>query len=93
MYRAYRRWYLRWFLDLFGVVPISRDQNRKALGTIAGLLNAGEVGCLFPEEYVSRTGQFGEFKQSFEPAAAKVQNLGYLCLPAVPGPSLTWRSF
>jgi len=73
MYRAfYRRWYLRRFLDLFGVIPISRDQSRKALDTIAGLLNAEEVVCLFPEEYISRTGQLGEFKRGFELVATKV---------------------
>ncbi len=60
MYRAiYKHWYLRRFPDLFGVVPISRDQSRKALDAIAELLNAGEVVCLFPEEYISRTGQLG----------------------------------
>jgi len=68
----YRHRHWRWFLDLFGVVPISRDQSRKALDTIAGLLNAGEVVCLFPEEYISRTGQLGEFKRGFELAAARV---------------------
>ncbi|WP_133512524.1 acyl-[ACP]--phospholipid O-acyltransferase [Candidatus Thiosymbion oneisti] len=69
----YKRWYLRRFFDLFGVVPISRDQSRQALDTIAELLNAGEVVCLFPEEYISRTAQLGEFKQGFELAAAKVE--------------------
>jgi len=74
MKRAYyERWYLRWFLDFFGVVPISNDRNKKALETIAGLLNAGEVVCLFPEEHISYTGQLGEFKRGFELAATRVR--------------------
>jgi len=69
----YERWYLRRFLDFFGVVPISGGYGRKAMDTIAGLLNAGEVVGLFPEEHISRTGQLGEFKQGFELATARVE--------------------
>jgi acyl-[acyl-carrier-protein]-phospholipid O-acyltransferase/long-chain-fatty-acid--[acyl-carrier-protein] ligase len=73
MIRAiYERWYLRWFLDFFGVVPISATQSKQALDTISELLNAAEVVCLFPEGAISRTGQLGEFKKGFELAAAKV---------------------
>ncbi|MCB2263435.1 MAG: acyl-[ACP]--phospholipid O-acyltransferase [Candidatus Thiosymbion ectosymbiont of Robbea hypermnestra] len=68
----YERWYLRRFLDFFGVVPISGSHSRKALETIVGLVNAGEVVCLFPEEHISRTGQLGAFKKGFELAAARV---------------------
>jgi len=80
MYRGiYERWYLRWFLDFFGVVPISGAQSKQALATIADLLDAGEVVCLFPEGAISRTGQLGEFKKGFELAAAKVD--GGVILP------------
>jgi acyl-[acyl-carrier-protein]-phospholipid O-acyltransferase/long-chain-fatty-acid--[acyl-carrier-protein] ligase len=75
MIRAiYERWYLRGFLDFFGVVPISGPQSRKALQTIADLLDAGEVVCLFPEGHISRTGQLGEFKKGFELAAARARD-------------------
>jgi acyl-[acyl-carrier-protein]-phospholipid O-acyltransferase/long-chain-fatty-acid--[acyl-carrier-protein] ligase len=74
MFRAfYERWYLRSFLDFFGVVPISGGQSKQALETIAQLLIAGEVVCLFPEGAISRTGQLGEFKKGFELAAARVE--------------------
>jgi acyl-[acyl-carrier-protein]-phospholipid O-acyltransferase/long-chain-fatty-acid--[acyl-carrier-protein] ligase len=73
MIRAiYERWYLRWFFDFFGVVPISSGQSKRALETVSELLAAGEVVCLFPEGHISRTGQLGEFKKGFELAVANL---------------------
>ena len=65
----YERWYLKWFLDIFGVIPISRGRSKESLETVNVLLNAGEAVCLFPEGAISRTGQLGEFKKGFERAA------------------------
>ena len=65
----YERWYWRWFLDFFGVVPISRGRSRQAIQTVAQLLDAGEVVCLFPEGTLSKTGQLSELKRGFEMAA------------------------
>ena len=65
----YERWYLRWLLDFFGVVPISRTQSRHALEGVTQLINAGEVVCLFPEGTLSKNAQLGEFKKGFELAA------------------------
>ncbi|MES9905394.1 MAG: acyl-[ACP]--phospholipid O-acyltransferase [Sedimenticola sp.] len=62
----YQRWYLRWFLDFFGVIPIAGGQSREALQQINELLKAGEVVCLFPEGAISRSGQLGEFKKGYE---------------------------
>ena len=67
MHRAiYQRWYLRWFLDFFGVIPIAAGQSKEALQEINELLRAGEVVCLFPEGAISRNGQLGEFKHGYE---------------------------
>ena len=66
----YERWYLRWFLDFFGTIPISPGRYQKALGRVTELLNAGEVVCLFPEGTISRNGQLCEFKRGYEKAAA-----------------------
>lgn len=72
MYRGiYERWYLRWFLDFFGVVPISGAHSKEAIRAVADLLDAGQVVCLFPEGTISRNGQLGEFKRGFEHAAAR----------------------
>jgi acyl-[acyl-carrier-protein]-phospholipid O-acyltransferase/long-chain-fatty-acid--[acyl-carrier-protein] ligase len=75
----YQRWYWRWFLDFFGVVPISSSHSLDAIKRVTQLLNAGEVVCLFPEGAISRNGQLGEFKKGFEKAAADTQ--GSIILP------------
>ncbi len=69
----YERWYLRRFMDFFGVVPISRGRARDALATVTERLNKGEVVCLFPEGTMSKNGQLGEFRRGFERAAAAVE--------------------
>ncbi len=70
----YQRWYLRRFLDFFGVIPIAGGQSREALEEVRNLLNAGEVVCLFPEGAISRNGQLGEFKKGFERAVEGVED-------------------
>ena len=45
-----QKWYLRKFLDLLGVVPISGAADKSATRTITDLINAGEVVCPWPEE-------------------------------------------
>ena len=77
----YERWYLRWFLDFFGVVPISRAGSREAIKTIARRLDAGEVVCIFPEGTLSKTGQLSEFKRGFELAAREADAAGAVILP------------
>lgn len=64
----YQKWYLTWFLDLFGVIPISRGKSKHALQQVNALLKAGEVVCLFPEGQISHTGQLATFKRGFERA-------------------------
>lgn len=67
MHKAiYQRWYLRWFLDFFGVIPIAPGNSKGSLEEINTLLRAGEVVCLFPEGAISRNGQLGEFKRGYE---------------------------
>lgn len=65
----YERWYLRWFLDFVGVIPIAPGGAQASLEDIAARLRAGEVICLFPEGTISRHGQLNEFKRGFERAA------------------------
>ena len=62
----YERWYLRWFMDLYGVIPISARGSRSAMQDVRRLLSEGKVVCLFPEGAISYTGQLGEFKRGFE---------------------------
>lgn len=71
----YQRWYLKWFLDLFGVIPIAGGHSKQALEQINQLLRDGEVVCLFPEGSISRNGQLGEFKRGYEKAVEGVDGV------------------
>ncbi|MEH6580032.1 MAG: acyl-[ACP]--phospholipid O-acyltransferase [Amphritea sp.] len=64
----FERWYLKWFLSMYKVIPISRGKSRDALAQVGELISAGQVVCLFPEGAISHTGQIGEFKRGFERA-------------------------
>jgi len=64
--KIYQKWYLTWFLDLFGVIAISKGGSKEALMAINACLKNGDVVCLFPEGSISRNGQLGEFKKGFE---------------------------
>lgn len=71
----YSRWYLTWFFDLFGCIPIEQGpRSRDALKTVAEKLNAGDVVCLFPEGTISRTGHLAEFRRGFEKACEDVND-------------------
>ena len=62
----YEKWYLKFFLDFFKVIPISARGAKEAAAKVKALLDAGEVVCLFPEGTISRSGQLCEFKRGFE---------------------------
>jgi len=74
----YGRWYLQWFLDFFGVIPISRGASKGALEAVEQYLNQGEVVAIFPEGAVSRNGQLGVFHTGFERA---VKNADAVIVP------------
>ena len=70
MHRSYYElWYLKWFLKIFGVIPIGAGVSKSALGAIKEALNAGEVVGLFPEGHISYNGRIDEFQAGFEHAA------------------------
>ena len=71
----YEKWYLKGFLDFFGVVPISRGSSKTALANITDLLNSGEVVCIFPEGTISRSGQLAEFQRGYEKAAENADGI------------------
>lgn len=71
----YERWYLRWLLKAMGCIPIQSGAGvGHSLETVAQLLDAGEVVCLFPEGSISRTGQLGEFRRGYERACGLARN-------------------
>lgn len=77
----YERWYLRWFLDFVGVIPIAPGGAQASLDDIAARLVAGEVICLFPEGTLSRHGQLNEFKRGFERAAEAAADSDAIIVP------------
>ncbi|BAO44172.1 acyl-[ACP]--phospholipid O-acyltransferase [Thiolapillus brandeum] len=77
----YQRWYLKWFLDFFGVIPIAPGHSREALAQIGDLLRKGEVVCLFPEGAISRNGQLGSFRNGFERAVKELSDNDGVILP------------
>ena len=77
----YERWYLRWFLDWVGVIPIAPGGAQEALKDIGTLLEAGEVICLFPEGTISRHGQLNEFKRGFERTAEAAAGSDAIIVP------------
>lgn len=77
----YSKWYLTWFFDLFGTIPISGGaSSRKSLERVAECLNNGDVVCLFPEGTISRSGHLAEFKKGFE-RACELANDDVIILP------------
>jgi len=73
--KYYQRWYLTWFLDLFGVIPIASGSSKDALASVNKYLKQGDVVCLFPEGAISRNGQLGEFKKGFEMCVEDVDGI------------------
>ncbi len=62
------KWYLRWFLNKMGVIPISSGASKAALETVHQALKNGDVVALFPEGRLCRNGQLGYFHTGFERA-------------------------
>lgn len=65
----YERWYLKWLLDRFEVIPISPTASKGAIQAVTAALTAGECVAIFPEGAITRNGQLGTFKRGFELAA------------------------
>ena len=70
----YDKWYLKPFLNFFGVIPISSRGSKTALLKVTEALNRGETVALFPEGHLSRNGQLGTFQRGFEIATREVSD-------------------
>ena len=70
----YEKWYVKPFLDFFGVIPISSRGSRGALAKVTEALNRGETVALFPEGHISRNGHLGTFLKGYEIAAKGAEN-------------------
>ena len=73
MYKGYYdKWYLKSFLNFFGVIPISSGASKSAIEKIKDRLKKGQVVALFPEGVISFNGQIGKFERGFELAIEDV---------------------
>jgi acyl-[acyl-carrier-protein]-phospholipid O-acyltransferase/long-chain-fatty-acid--[acyl-carrier-protein] ligase len=70
----YEKWYLKPFLDFFGVIPISSRGSKGALALVTEALNRGETVALFPEGHLSRNGHLGAFQRGFELATKEAED-------------------
>jgi len=70
----YEKWYMKPFLDFFGVIPISSRGSKTALSLVTEALNRGETVALFPEGHLSRNGHLGAFQRGFELATKEANN-------------------
>jgi acyl-[acyl-carrier-protein]-phospholipid O-acyltransferase/long-chain-fatty-acid--[acyl-carrier-protein] ligase len=70
----YKRWYIKWFLDFFDVIPISKGGSKDALALIGKALDEGATVALFPEGYLSRNGQINNFLKGYEIAVKGIKN-------------------
>ncbi len=72
--RFYEKWYIKWILDFFDVIPIAAAGSKGALEAIRKRLDNGEVVAIFPEGRISLNGQLNEFKQGFEKSIASTDH-------------------
>lgn len=77
----YSRWYIKFFFDFFGVIPVSSLGSRGAIEQIQKRLCNGDIVCLFPEGVISRHGHLNEFKSGFEKIAQGVDDSRAVILP------------
>ncbi|WP_279176696.1 acyl-[ACP]--phospholipid O-acyltransferase [Campylobacter insulaenigrae] len=77
----YSKWYIKFFLEHFGVIPVSSSSSKSSLELIAKHIKDGNLVCLFPEGILSRHGQLNEFKGGFELACSKLEENDGIILP------------
>lgn len=77
----YSRWYIKFFLDFFGVIPVSDLGSCDSVVQIQKRLINGDIVCLFPEGVISRHGHLNEFKSGFEKIAQEVDESRAVVLP------------
>lgn len=71
----YEKWYFKWFLDLFNVIPITSGASKEAFKEIHHTLKEGGVIALFPEGRLSKNGQLNLFQAGYERAVAGAQGV------------------
>ena len=69
----YEKWYIKWLLNMFKVIPIGATGSKQALQKVQDSLSNGEVVAIFPEGHISHNGHLSVFKSGFERAVKDTQ--------------------
>ncbi|TQR41925.1 acyl-[ACP]--phospholipid O-acyltransferase [Campylobacter sp. MIT 12-8780] len=77
----YAKWYMRIFLDRFGVIPVSSAASKGAMEQVAKHIKEGHLVCIFPEGVLSRHGHLNEFKAGFEVICSQLKENDGIILP------------
>jgi acyl-[acyl-carrier-protein]-phospholipid O-acyltransferase/long-chain-fatty-acid--[acyl-carrier-protein] ligase len=64
--RIYNKRYLHALFKLLNFIPISDNSSKEAIQAIRDALHQGDLVALFPEGFISRNGQLGEFHRGYE---------------------------
>lgn len=62
----YNLWWARWFLDIFGAVPIARGKAHGAIKAAAAAIADGHLVCIFPEGKLTTDGKMNSFLGGLE---------------------------
>ncbi|MFM7182608.1 MAG: MFS transporter [Verrucomicrobiales bacterium] len=62
----YNLWWARWFLNIFGAVPIARGKAHGAIKAAATALEEGHLVCIFPEGKLTTDGKMNPFLGGLE---------------------------
>jgi acyl-[acyl-carrier-protein]-phospholipid O-acyltransferase/long-chain-fatty-acid--[acyl-carrier-protein] ligase len=70
----YNLWYVNWLFKMFSLIPISKGGSKNALDEVTKALDNGDTVALFPEGYLSRSGQINSFLKGYEIAIGETKN-------------------
>lgn len=69
----YNRWYLKPFMQFYGVIPISAKASKDAFREMGKKLQEGKIVAFFPEGAITRNGHLGKFHRGFEIVAKEAK--------------------
>jgi acyl-[acyl-carrier-protein]-phospholipid O-acyltransferase/long-chain-fatty-acid--[acyl-carrier-protein] ligase len=62
----YNLWWARWFLNIFGAVPIAKGKAHGAIKAAAAAIADGHLVCIFPEGKLTTDGKMNSFLGGLE---------------------------
>lgn len=59
----YQKKFLKWFLDIFEVIPVSQNASKNAIQNSSNALKKNKLLAIFPEGAISSQNQLGDFQK------------------------------